>query len=46
MVLRPGIEPGSDAYKTPASPAMLTERKLAVTEGFEPSDPVYAESSS
>lgn len=25
LVLRPGIEPGSDAYKAPASPLMLTE---------------------
>ena len=26
MVLREGIEPSSDAYKAPASPAMLTEQ--------------------
>lgn len=26
LVLRPGIEPGSDAYKATASPFMLTER--------------------
>ncbi len=25
-MLCPGIEPGSDAYKAPASPAMLTEQ--------------------
>jgi len=25
LVLCPGIEPGSDAYKAPASPLMLTE---------------------
>jgi hypothetical protein len=36
MVLRYGIEPHSDAYKTPASPAMLTELKLECRVGFEP----------
>ena len=36
LVLREGIEPSSDAYKTPASPSMLTERNLVEAGGIEP----------
>ena len=36
MVLRAGIEPASEAYKTPASPLMLTEQILESRVGFEP----------
>jgi hypothetical protein len=36
LVLRDGIEPPSDAYKTPASPSMLTEQNLVDSVGLEP----------
>ena len=38
-MLREGIEPSSDAYKAPASPAMLTEQNLVEDNGFEPFAP-------